>query len=316
MEKKKRNFVEWAMHYRQIVILVVTCLVAFGIYSLPQMRKNEFPDFTVRQGIVVAVAPGNTAQEMVEQVTKPLEDYIFTYKEVKKEKTFSKSREGITYIQVELNDDLTNKDEFWSKFKHGVSQFKSELPSNVLALVVQDDFGDTSALLITLESEDKTYRELDDYMDRLQDRLRRIPSVGRMSVSGMQYEQISVYLDHDRLSKYGLSEQTLALNLMQKGFTTSGGRVKDGTTVAPIYVSRSLNTVYDVQQQIVYTDPKGRIVRLKDVARVVREYPEPDSYITNNGRKCLLLSVEMKKGQNIVAMGEDINRVLDAFQRD
>ena len=54
------------MHYRQIVILVVTCLVAFGVYSLPEMRKNEFPDFTVRQGIVVAVAPGNTAQEMVE----------------------------------------------------------------------------------------------------------------------------------------------------------------------------------------------------------------------------------------------------------
>ena len=98
MEKnKKRNFVEWAMHYRQIVILVVTCLVAFGIYSLPQMRKNEFPDFTVRQGIVVAVAPGNTAQEMVEQVTKPLEEYIFTYKEVKKEKTFSKSRDSPTY---------------------------------------------------------------------------------------------------------------------------------------------------------------------------------------------------------------------------
>ena len=316
MEKKKRNFVEWAMHYRQIVILVVTCLVAFGVYSLPEMRKNEFPDFTVRQGIVVAVAPGNTAQEMVEQVTKPLEEYIFTYKEVKKEKTFSKSRDGIVYIQVELNDDLTNKDEFWSKFKHGVSQFKAQLPGNVLALVVQDDFGDTSALLITMESEDKTYRELDDYMDLLQGRLRRINSVGRMTVSGMQNEQISVYLDHDRLSKYGLNEQTLALGLMQKGFTTSGGRVKDGSMVEPIYVSRSLNTVRDVQEQIVYTDPQGNIVRLKDVARVVREYPAPDSYITNNGRKCLLLSVEMKKGQNIVAMGDEINKVLDEFQQE
>ncbi len=315
MEKnKKRNFVEWAMHYRQIVILVVTCLVAFGIYSLPQMRKNEFPDFTVRQGIVVAVAPGNTAQEMVEQVTKPLEEYIFTYKEVKKEKTFSKSRDGIAYIQVELNDDLTNKDEFWSKFKHGVSQFKAQLPPNVLVVVVQDDFGDTSALLITMESEDKTYRELDDYMDLLQGRLRRIPAVGRMTVSGMQNEQISVYLDHDRLSKYGLDEQTLALSLMQKGFTTSGGRVKDGTMVSPIYVSRSLNTVRDVQEQIVYADPQGNVVRLKDVARVVREYPDPDSYITNNGRKCLLLSVEMKKGQNIVAMGEEVNQVLAEFQ--
>lgn len=84
--KKKRTMVEWAMHYRQIIILTTCCLIAFGIYSLPNMRKNEFPDFTIRQGIVVAVAPGNTSEEMVEQVTKPLEDYIFSYKEVKKEK--------------------------------------------------------------------------------------------------------------------------------------------------------------------------------------------------------------------------------------
>lgn len=124
MSRKKRNAVEWAMHYRQIVILVVCCLVALGIYSLPEMRKNEFPDFTVRQGLVVAVAPGNTSEEMVERVTKPLENYIFSYKEVKKEKTFSTNRDGIVYIQVELNDEVNNKDEFWSKFKHGISTFK------------------------------------------------------------------------------------------------------------------------------------------------------------------------------------------------
>ena len=315
MEKKKRSAVEWAMHYRQIVILVVCCLVAFGIYSLPQMRKNEFPGFTIRQGVVVAVAPGNTAEEMVEQVTKPLENYIFSYKEVKKGKTFSKSRDGIVYIQVEPNDDLNNKDEFWSKFKHGVQTFKTQLPSNVLAVQVMDDFGDTSALLITMESEDKTYRELNDYMDDLQDRLRRIPSVGRMTVSGVQKEQISVYLDNARLSRYGLNDQTLAASLFAKGFTTTGGRVRTDAYMQPVYVARSLNTVYDVQQLIVYTDPQGRNVRLKDVARVVREYPEPESYISNNGKKCIMLSVEMKKGQNIVKMGEDINEVLTDFQQ-
>lgn len=313
---KKRNVVEWAMHYRQIIILVVACLVAFGMYSLPEMRKNEFPDFTIRQGIVVAVAPGNTAQEMLEQVTKPLEDYIFTYKEVKKEKTNSKSRDGITYIQVYLNDELQDKDAFWSKFKHGVSQFKSQLPPNVVALMVNDDFGDTSALLITMESQDKTYRELDDYMDLLQNRLRTIPAVGRMTVKGMQDEQISVYIDPDRLAKYGLTEQTIAGSLMQKGFTVSGGRVKTDRLQYPIYVAKSLNTVYDVQEQIVYTDPQGNILRLKDVARVVKEYPDPDSYITNNGRKCLLLSVEMKKGKNIVKMGNDINEKLTKFQKE
>ena len=313
MNQKKRNAVEWAMHYRQIVILVVCCLVALGIYSLPEMKKNEFPDFIVRQGLVVAVAPGNTSEEMIEQVTKPLEDYIFSYKEVKKEKSFSTNRDGITYIQVELNDDVTNKDEFWSKFKHGVSNFKMQLPSNVLAVQVLDDFGDTSALLITMESNDKTYRELKEYMDGLQDRLRTIKSVGRMSVYGMQKEQISVILDHEQLSQYALNDQIVAAKLFTKGFTTTGGRIKSDTYTQPIYVSESLNTVYDIQQMIVYTDPMGNNIRLKDVAEVKKEYAPFDSYITNNGKKCILLSVEMKKGQNIVKMGEDVNDILNDY---
>jgi multidrug efflux pump subunit AcrB len=76
-----------------------------------------------------------------------------------------------------------------------------------------------------------------------------------------------------------------------------------------------MNSLRDVQEMIIFTTPDGTTVRLKDVARVVREYPTPDSYIKNNGKKCLLLSVEMKKGQNIVKMGEDIYAQLDEFQK-
>ena len=116
------------MHYRKIVILVVCCLVAFGMYSLPDMHKNEFPDYTIRQGVVIAAAPGVPADEIAEQVAKPLEDYIFSYKEVKKAKTFSKSTDGMAYIQVELNDDIDDKDAFWNRFRHGVADFKAQLP--------------------------------------------------------------------------------------------------------------------------------------------------------------------------------------------
>jgi len=315
MEKKKRNLVEWAMHYHQIVILLTCCLMVLGVYGLAEMKKNEFPDYTIRQGIVIAAAPGYSAEEMEEQVTKPLEEYIFSYKEVKKRKTHSTSKDGLCIIQVELNDDMNNKDEFWSKFKHGVSQFKSQLPQSVLALQVTDDFGDTSALLISMESEQKTYRELNDYMDDLKDHLRRIEDVGRMSVSGLQKEQISVYLDSKRLSQYGLNEQTLGLTLFTKGFTTTGGRLKTQQFVSPVYVSRSLNSLRDVQEMIVLADAKGNNIRLKDIARVVKEYPVTDSYITNNGRKCLLLSVEMKKGKNIVQMGEEVKDEIAAFKK-
>lgn len=313
MKEKKRSLVEWAMHYRQIIILLTCCLMAFGVFGLADMKKNEFPDFTIRQGIVAAVCPGYTAAEAEEQVAKPLEDYIFSYKEVRKAKTHSASKDGIAVIQVQLNDELNNKDEFWSKFKHGINDFKAQLPTGVLAVQVMDDFGDTSALLVTMESEDKTYRELNGYMDDLRDRLRRIETVGRMTVSGMQQEQISVYLDNERLSHYGLSDQSLALTLFTKGFTTTAGRVKSGEYISPLYVSRSMNTLRDVQEMIVLSTPDGQTVRLRDVARVVREYPVTDSYITNNGHKCLLLSVEMKKGKNIVQMGEAVKAELESF---
>ena len=57
--------------------------------------------------------------------------------------------------------------------------------------------------MITLESEDKTYRELQRYMETLEDRLRRIESVSNLRRYGVQNEQISVYLDPDKLAAYG-----------------------------------------------------------------------------------------------------------------
>ena len=314
-KKEKLSLQEWCMHYRQIVLLLVSCLVALGIYGLAHINKNEFPDFTIRQGIVVAVYPGVTAQEMEEQVTKPLEKYIFTYKEVKKEKTVSYSKEGLCIIQVELNDDLMNKDEFWSKFKHGVQDFKGDLPEGVLAIMVNDDFGDTSALLLSMESKDKTYRELNDYMNALIDSLRMVPSVGKMSVHGLQKEQISIYLNSDKLSHYGISHLLIAQQLKAKGFVTTAGRLKANGYKSPIYVDHALNKIYDVENTLVYTDAEGNNVRLKDLATVKREYVKASSFISNNGTKCILLSVEIKKGQDVSKMGAEVNRKLANFKK-
>ena len=276
--KKKRSFVESAMRYRAIVFLICAVLVGYGIYGLQEIRKNEFPTFTVRQGVIVAVYPGASVDEVENRVTKPLEDYIFTYSEVEKKKTISTTRDGLAIVQVSLNEDLNDKDAFWSKFKHGVQNFKSSLPAGVLAIVVMDDFGDASAILLTLESENKTYPEMSEYLDRLADRLRTLESVGRINRFGELKSQISIYLDNDKLAQYGLGFKSTAMMLMGQGLVNVSGSVKDGNYEHPIYVKSGVENLRDVQETIVYSAPDGSVVRLKDVAEVVREYPKPDSY--------------------------------------
>ena len=311
---KPAAIVALGMKYSKVVILLVTVLIAFGIYALGKMNKNEFPDFTIRQGVVAAVYPGASAEEMEQEVMKPLEDYVFSHKEVNKAKTYSNATNGMVMIFVELDDNVKDTDTFWNTFKLGMENVKLRLPSGVLAVQTISNFGDTSALLITMQSEDKTYRELGDYMDELRDRLRTIESVGVMEVYGNQGEQIAIYLDSDKLTHYGISEKTLGATLAAKGFTTTGGSLRSGVYTQPIYVERSVNGVLDLQEMVVLSAPGGTIVRLGDVARVVKEYAEPTSYITNNGTKCILLSIQMKPGQNIVEMGREVQQQLDEFK--
>ena len=103
----------------------------------------------------------------------------------------------------------------------------------MLALIANDDFGNTSAMLITLESNVRSYRELHNYMTDLEDRLRTIPELANLSVTGEQNEQIGVYIDRDRLSEYGISSASLLASLQSQGMTVMSGGIDDQNRCAP-----------------------------------------------------------------------------------
>ena len=151
--KIRSNFIAVALRNHTMVILLSVLLIIAGVYALLYMPRNEYPQFTIRQGVIVGIYPGATSAEVEDHLTRAVENYIFSYQEVNKEKTYSLSREGVMYLFVELNGSVRNADQFWSKIRHGLNELKRTLPSGVLALVANADFGDTSAILITLSSD-------------------------------------------------------------------------------------------------------------------------------------------------------------------
>ena len=314
---KNTNWLRWPLEHYSITLLIIGILFVMGIIGMYIMPKDEFPHATIRQGVVVAVYPGATSEEVEQQVARPLERYLFTFGEVNRVKTTTTSQNGMCIVMVKLNDDVNNKDEVWSKIKHGLNGFKASLPTGVLAIVVNDDFGNTSALLIAIESDQRSYRELKQYSDDLSDRLRRIPSVANVKMFGEQKEQISLYIDRKRLEAYGIGQQMLFSRLQAQGITTMSGSISDDDQHIPIHIENTEDSEEEIANQIIFSDPvTGKVARVRDIARVVREYEPMASRIEQDGHPCVLLSMEMTPGNNVVLYGEAVDQVLKDFRQN
>lgn len=314
MSRKKVDIIEGAMRNHNIVILITIVLMAIGVVALFKMPRNEFPQFTIRQGVIVGVYPGATSAEVEDQLTKVVENYIFGFQEVKKAKTYSYSREGIMYIFVELNDDVKNADQFWSKLKHGLNELKMTLPSGVAALIANSDFGDTSALLITLSSDTKSYKELEEYLKKLETECRKIPATSKIKHYGLQKEKIYVNVKPELLNEYNIKTLSLLGSYQLNGMVNYAGVLKDGKQNLSVHLPANFESEKDLRNQIVYSDPMGNVVRLKNIATIERRYEDPDSYIKQNGGKTILLSLEMQPGNNIVEYGKEVDKAIATFQ--
>ena len=302
------------MRHKNITLLLVVMMMLAGVFSLVKIPKNEFPQFNVPVGLVVGVYPGASEQEVERQLARPMEEFLWTFKEVNKQRTKTICVNNACVAMVYLDRSVVDQTVFWSKMKSRLPLLKAQLPDGVVDLVVNDEFGESSSMLVTLESEGKSYREMGDYVDGLSDRLRTVPGLANIVRMGGQKEQLSIYLDRDRLSLYGINTAMLMSKVSGMNGTFYSGSLDDGQLSRAIHVRPSLNSEQDLAQTIISSDPTGSVIRLGDIATIEREYPDPRQYIRNNGQRCILLSLQMTRGANIIEFGTKVKEIISDYQ--
>lgn len=312
--KRKRNIIELGIEHSKIVAVILVVMIVVGIVGIFRMNKDEFPTFQIKQGLVAGIYPGATAKEVEEQLTKPLEEILFAFPEVSRSGTYSYSKNGICYIYVDLVVPQDKKDEVWSKIKIKLNQSKMQLPAGVLGVAVIDDFSSVSAMLVAIESDDKGYSELKEYADLLSERLQTIPELASVKIVGAQEEEIAVMIDVEKLALYGIDPTTLMLNFQSSGLQTLSGNFTTADLNSPIYVNSNVTSEGEIADHIIYADPSGHMMRLKDIATIERRYREPSQVVSFNGHDALVLSIEMRSDNNIVDFGRDVDKIIDDFK--
>ncbi|WP_304137128.1 efflux RND transporter permease subunit [Mesonia mobilis] len=317
--KKKQDLIAWGMKNKVFPIALAFTFLMIGLIGLFNMSRNEFPDFTIRTGLVVGVYPGATAEEVETQLTSKLEKYLFSFNEVDKTKTYSYSKDGMSYVYLEIANRV-GKDEtqqFWNKLKNDLFVFQQRsVPKGVKGIVVNSDFGNTAAMILSVKSETRPYKDLELHVEDIADDLRQIEDMAKISYSGGLTEQIEIQVDQNKLAEYGISPGMLKQSLQTRGTILPGGTLEEANFDKPIHLDAFLHDITDVADHIVKTDDNGHVVKVSDIAQVKKAYEDPDSFIQTGGEKAMIITLEMAKGNNIVQFGEEVKEHLAKLEAE
>ena len=311
------SIVKQALDHKQIILTITFLIVLYGVFSLETMPRREDPKFNIREGLVVAFFPGASSSDVEKQVTSKIEDVLFGFEEVNKEKTYSNSREGVLYIVVELQDYVTQADIFWSKLQNRLNLLKlTELPSGVIGPIVQSDFGDTVALLVSFQSNERSSREIQGYVDELCDKLRTITSLSKIKKLGSKKECYYINVDYRKLSRYQIYTPQILASLAGENLIVPSGNIDVNGINTQFISTHQFSTKEDIENQIIAKGIEGEVIRIKDIANVERGFQKEDQYIRVNGNGSILISMEMQNGFNIVDFGTEVEEMIEEYQAE
>lgn len=296
-------------------IMTTLCFVAvaiLGLFSLSKLPIDLYPDVETNTIMVMTTYQGASAQDIEQNVTRPLENALNAVNDLKH--ITSKSRENISVITLEFEygkdiDVLTND------VRDKLDMVKSSLPDNAENPVIFKFSSDMIPIVLlsvqASESMPGLYKILDE---AVANPLARISGVGSVSISGAPKREIHVYIDPNRLEAYGLSVETIANIIAAENRNVPGGSFDIGSDTYSLRVQGEFQSS-DQLAGIVVGSRDGANVYLRDVARIDDSVEERAQQTYNDGQKGAMIVIQKQSGANSVEISNKVIQMLPQLQK-
>ncbi|MEE9397634.1 MAG: efflux RND transporter permease subunit, partial [Methylococcales bacterium] len=307
------NLAEFAIK-NQVLSVILILLALFGGWNAYQtMSRFEDPEFTIRTAIIFTEYPGASPEEVAREVSAPIETALQQMQEVKEIKT--KSSAGLSEITVDIKFNFSKSKEdlqiIWTKLRNKVKDAERSLPPDAQSPIVNDDFGDLYGLSYFVTGDDYSPAELRRYAKQLQKEILQVKGVGKVQLAGEREEAIFVEISRENASVLGTSIQKLYDTLKQQNSVVSAGSAVIADQRLIIDPSGAVDSVDAIKNLLVSTAADGKIIYLKDIAKVYRDYKTPASKIIRyNGQPAIALGVANVAGGNVVVVGAAVDEKL------
>ena len=147
---RKHNLARFFIEQRHVAWVSLAVALLWGIYGLFKMPQRKDPDIPVRQAMIIVPWQGTSSAQVEQLVTKKIEQSIASNQWVTEIK--SASRTGSSMVQFELAEKgKYDRDKELDDVKIRLDAIH-DLPQGAGPILYIKDFGDTSALMLTVAS--------------------------------------------------------------------------------------------------------------------------------------------------------------------
>jgi HAE1 family hydrophobic/amphiphilic exporter-1 len=201
--------------------IILLGIVAMKMLPIDLMPSMEFPSVTV-----ITVYPGASANEVEEQVTKPLETVLAGAESLTE--INSTSKENVSFVQLlyEWGSDVTSAA---NNARDLIELVKSELPDDAGQPVIYKINSSMLPVVVYAINAEEHYNGIEHIVeDRIAAPLRKVEGVGTVVYLGQPEREIEVNIDPQRLSAYGLSAAQVSLMLQANNINVPAGNINMG----------------------------------------------------------------------------------------
>lgn len=307
------NLSEWALEHPQMIVFLLLLLGLSGVFAYGRLGQKEDPEFTVKTMVVQASWPGSSAQQMAEQVTDKLEKKLQEIAEI--DYTSSYAKPGVTQIKVNLREATPPQvvPQVWYQVRKKLGDIQSSLPQGVRGPFFNDEFGDTFGNLYAITGDGFGYAELRDFADAARNEFLRVADVNKVELAGAQDPKIHVEASNAKLASLGIDPAQIAATLAAANTVEAAGTVQTSSEQLRLAVSGEFDSVESIRDMGIRAG--GRMFRLGDIAEVRRGVVDPPtSKMRFNGREAVGLAVSMRKGGDVIRLGEQLTATVARIQ--
>ncbi|MDE6006269.1 MAG: efflux RND transporter permease subunit [Muribaculaceae bacterium] len=294
-------------------LLCFVTVIILGLFSLAKLPIDLYPDIDTNTIMVITMYPGASAKDIEQNVTKPLENTLNSVEHLKHITSTSRENTSVITLEFEYGYDI---DVLTNDVRDKLDMVSSRLPDDAENPIIFKFSTDMIPIcLLSVEATESMpglYKILDE---NVANPLARIDGVGTVSISGAPKREVHVYLDPRRLEAYNLSVEQISNVIGAENRNVPGGSFDVGSNTYALRVQGEFESTTQLKD-IPVGSYGGKIIYLKDVARIEDTLEERTQQTFNNGKEGAMIVIQKQSGANSVEISDKVKKILPQLEKN